>query len=300
MNSIAAYTARTIEQQAQAFLKAFIFDFSGSGFGEVLAIKEEFRNYLASANDTDCEIDRAHRFLEARGETVTVQALRERMRASIDADRNDRLALLEYLLYKYNKTTDEFLNPPFEVPAELMQRLDEATAAHNQRWAERRARDALYRNLEATANRGGVKGMRAKAELSAARARGWTHDWNKAEVTSGAASRKASRAVAKADHTTLAREALAAEQARLACEQAKREKAEQMRRELGRSQLRVRAALWEAGEGAIAWDQSRRASVGSEAAASRSGNSGRASLQQLVSSSSLCSESADERAAVAA
>ena len=96
-----------------------------------------------------------------------MQELRNKMQA-IDADQNLRMALIEFLLFNYGKSVDEFLNPPFEVPEELLAALEQATAAHRAYWRERAERDALYENLERTSTVGGVKGMRAKAEPTAA------------------------------------------------------------------------------------------------------------------------------------
>ena len=108
--------------------------------------------------------------------------------------------------------------------------------------------DQLYATLESAAGGGGVKGMRAKAELAQARARNWTEDWNARQLQGAAASRRAGRAVQRADKETLAREALEAEEARLAQEQAAREAEAAEKRNAGRQALRARAALWE-GEG---------------------------------------------------
>ena len=244
-------TAKTIDEQAAAFLKAFIFDFQANGgFAEVLQLAEEFRPYLPHPGAPDCEVDAAHRFLESRGETTTVQELRDKM-AAIDADKNNRMALLEYLLFKYGRTVEEFLEPAFAgapVPPHLLAALDAATAAHRQHMAERAERDQLYETLESAAGSGGVKGMRAKAELAQARARNWTEDWNARQLQGAAASRRAGRAVQRADKETLAREALEAEEARLAEEQAAQEAEAAEKRNAGRQALRARAALWE-GEG---------------------------------------------------
>ena len=243
-----AVTALPIDAQADAFLKAFVFDFKegkNGGFASVLDITEQFRSYLADPSDSDCEVDAAHRFLEARGEATTVRELRNKMQA-IDADQNLRMALIEFLLFNYGKSVDEFLNPPFEVPEELLAALEQATTAHRAHWRERAERDALYENLERTSTVGGVKGMRAKAELAAARARNWTADWNTRELTAAAQQRKTELIVAAADKETLARQAVEAEEARLAEAAAARAAAEEARRAAGKAALRSRAAQWEA------------------------------------------------------
>jgi len=53
----------------------------------------------------------SHKFLESLGETLTVIALREKLR-KIDLDANGKMALLEYLCFKYSKTIPVVLNAP--------------------------------------------------------------------------------------------------------------------------------------------------------------------------------------------
>jgi len=60
-----------------------------------------------------CELDefQAHKFLEFLGETLTVVALREKLR-KIDMDANGKMALLEYLAFKYGKTVQQIIDAP--------------------------------------------------------------------------------------------------------------------------------------------------------------------------------------------
>jgi chromosome segregation ATPase len=60
-----------------------------------------------------CDLDehKAHVFLEKLGETLTVQALRKRLK-ELDVDLNKRMSLVEYLLCKYKKTPLELVNSP--------------------------------------------------------------------------------------------------------------------------------------------------------------------------------------------
>jgi len=53
----------------------------------------------------------AHKFLESTGQTLTVIALRETLR-KIDLDANGKMALLEYLCFKYNKTVQDVIDSP--------------------------------------------------------------------------------------------------------------------------------------------------------------------------------------------
>jgi len=60
-----------------------------------------------------CDLDefKAHVFLERLGETLTVVALRRRLE-QLDIDKNNRLALSEYLIFKYNKKPEDLVNAP--------------------------------------------------------------------------------------------------------------------------------------------------------------------------------------------
>lgn len=53
----------------------------------------------------------AHRFLEQLGETLTVSEMREKLKV-IDVDFNKQMALVEYLIFKYNKTVKEVVSAP--------------------------------------------------------------------------------------------------------------------------------------------------------------------------------------------
>eukprot|EP00457_Paulinella_chromatophora_P005461 gb/GEZN01005478.1/.p1 GENE.gb/GEZN01005478.1/~~gb/GEZN01005478.1/.p1 ORF type:complete len:397 (-),score=138.29 gb/GEZN01005478.1/:540-1730(-) len=60
-----------------------------------------------------CDLDphKSHRFLETLGETLTVQALRKKLE-QIDVDKNKRMALSEYLVFKYDKTPLQLVEAP--------------------------------------------------------------------------------------------------------------------------------------------------------------------------------------------
>jgi len=59
----------------------------------------------------DLDEFKSHVVLEKLGETLTVQALRKRLKA-LDIDNNNRMALSEFLLDKYKKTPAELVNSP--------------------------------------------------------------------------------------------------------------------------------------------------------------------------------------------
>jgi len=60
-----------------------------------------------------CDLDdfKAHNFLEKCGETLTVQALRKKLK-DLDVDNNKKMAFTEYMIGKYNKTIADVVNSP--------------------------------------------------------------------------------------------------------------------------------------------------------------------------------------------
>jgi len=109
----AAVTSRNYSEQAKFFMNAFW------NYG----IENEAENIWKFANkcielDTEKkkngnELDefKAHKFLEDLGETKTVVELRENLR-KIDIDMNKRMALIEFLLFKYKKGLEELVSLP--------------------------------------------------------------------------------------------------------------------------------------------------------------------------------------------
>ena len=60
-----------------------------------------------------CDVDefKAHVILEKLGETLTVQALRKRLKG-LDIDSNNRMAISEYMLDRFKKTPSALVNSP--------------------------------------------------------------------------------------------------------------------------------------------------------------------------------------------
>jgi hypothetical protein len=60
-----------------------------------------------------CDLDelKAHQFLEKLGGTLTVVELRKKL-AALDIDKNNRMAMSEYLLGKFKKTPEELIHCP--------------------------------------------------------------------------------------------------------------------------------------------------------------------------------------------
>jgi len=84
-----------------------------------------------------CDLDelQAHKFLEKLGETLTVKELRAKLK-KLDIDSNNRLALSEYLLSKYNQTPQALVDSPQggvppEIMAEAQAKVDAASESLN-------------------------------------------------------------------------------------------------------------------------------------------------------------------------
>jgi len=99
-------------EQAKAFLNAYWQEHAGNG-EEIWGFAQQFYALDLDNGKEGRDLDEfnAHRFLERLGETKTVKQMREELRA-IDIDFNKRMALLEYLLFKYRRPIDEFVRRP--------------------------------------------------------------------------------------------------------------------------------------------------------------------------------------------
>jgi len=97
----------------------------------------------------------SHKFLESLGETLTVIQLREKMR-KIDLDANGKMALLEYLMFKYSKKIPEVLNAPqgdnreeLEKAQAELQAVQDALESVQTKLAEQKtAKDEVERRLK--------------------------------------------------------------------------------------------------------------------------------------------------------
>jgi len=74
-------------------------------------------------NGNELDEFKSHKFLEEIGETKTVVELRETLR-KIDIDMNKRMALVEYLIFKYSKTVEDLVS----LPQGDQKQIDEAQA----------------------------------------------------------------------------------------------------------------------------------------------------------------------------
>lgn len=129
---------QTIDEQAKTFLRAFVGEFQGKKFEEVLNLTEEFRKFAPGKSEIkSLDEQQAHLLLEKRGEAKTIREMRDLLR-KIDIDTDGRLALLEYLLFKFNKTPqDLFTAKPNK---HLVEQLEKAIDAYQAVFKEKRER----------------------------------------------------------------------------------------------------------------------------------------------------------------
>lgn len=123
-----------------------------------------------------CDLDelQSHRILEIMGETMTVLALRKRLK-ELDLDNNKRMALSEYLLDKYKKKPAELVvAPQGDVdPAELarcQEACDSASAALDQASADAQAAAAALKASQAAAAEAASAKTQADEALAKAQA----------------------------------------------------------------------------------------------------------------------------------
>jgi hypothetical protein len=227
-------TSKTVDDQAAAFLRSYVGEFGGR-FEEILDTAQDFKRYGPKSGVCELEEDAAHLFLEKRSEALTVRELRDALRA-IDIDMNKKMSFIEFLLWKYSKTLKDFYAERPGNLAALLAKLEEAIAGYQKSLAEKEAREARMRELEAVAQEGGVKGMKAMHELEAMR-----HDdnlaRNKKEVEAAAKKRMAQKAFDNGDP-------FEEEQKRLAAEKKKEEEAKEKERQEARARLKAKVAAW--------------------------------------------------------
>jgi len=240
-------TSKTAEEQAQFFLRVFVMEFMGT-FEEVLNLCAEFRKFGSADGQKEIsELDEfeTHRFLEKRGETLTVKALRENILKELDIDQNHRVSFIEYLLWKNKKTVHELFAPPKGGPTpQMLEDLEKAMKEYQAALDIKRAREKKIYDLKEIAAKGGVKGMTAKNEIEQIEKEDLLA-LNKQEITSAAKKRIVQKQIDNCDGTAEREKALKAEQERLR-QLEEQKKAEEERKKLeSRNKLKQKASLWE-------------------------------------------------------
>lgn len=141
--AFATLTSKTHTEQAQWFLNGFWEDGAKDYAEDVWKMVHNFieldtgepvrygKRMVEIKESSDIDELSSHRFLEMMGETLTVLALRKRLKA-LDIDNNKRMAISEYLLNRYEKTPAELVkSPQGDVdPAELKAATDAFDAAN--------------------------------------------------------------------------------------------------------------------------------------------------------------------------
>jgi len=155
------FTSTHYIDQAKAFLNAYWHDVEGDA-EYVWEWTHQFIALDVEKGKEGCDLDEfnAHRFLEKLGETKTIRDLRDELR-EIDMDFNKRMAIIEYLLYRYKKTISDFVRRPQGGNSEEI-----AHAQHNLEVAQAALEEAKVAAEKAT--RQHELSLQAEAELKQA------------------------------------------------------------------------------------------------------------------------------------
>jgi hypothetical protein len=179
-----------IDGQVDAFLKAFIEQFSGS-IEVVMDKAEQFKKYRKKDTDVDLAENEAHLFLEKCDQALTVKTLRDFL-ADIDLDNNRKMCFLEYALYKWQHSATEFFVGLRTVRPGGSEALDRAIKAYREVLKQKAEREAKMERLATEAKQPGVKGKTAQSQLNQMQAEDQLA-MNKKEITAAASKRKAEK-----------------------------------------------------------------------------------------------------------
>jgi len=225
--------AGSIDGQVDAFLKAFIEEFSGN-IEVVMDKAEQFKKFRKPPSEADLDEQQAHLFLEKCEEALTVKTLRDFL-ADIDLDKNRRMCFLEYALYKWQHTATEFFVGLRTVRPGGSEALDRAIKAYREVLALIAAREKKIEQLTQDAKQPGVKGKTAQSQLNQMLAEDKLA-MNKKEITAAASKRKAEKE-AKDDPFTV-------EQKRVAELKKKEEEEKKKKADESRARLAQKAAAF--------------------------------------------------------
>eukprot|EP01136_Pigoraptor_vietnamica_P005189 Opistho-1_new@36452 len=187
MDKFKAVTSKSCVDQAKFFLNAFWKEYSNDA--ETIWVYVHKFAALDNKGKATQDLDEfnAHRFLEQVGETLRVVELRDTLRA-IDLDFNKRMALIEYLLFKYKQSIKELLSRPQGMNEELMKAQQALEAVQQEITNIENKKASLTKAAEGT----GVKANAARNELEQLLSADPT-DLNRALITAEAALRKAQK-----------------------------------------------------------------------------------------------------------
>eukprot|EP01121_Diplochlamys_sp_Union-15-3_P016750 TRINITY_DN575_c0_g1_i1.p1 TRINITY_DN575_c0_g1~~TRINITY_DN575_c0_g1_i1.p1 ORF type:complete len:225 (-),score=51.59 TRINITY_DN575_c0_g1_i1:74-748(-) len=181
-------TSRNYADQAKFFLNAFWKEFSKEA-ETVWGLCNKFveLDFENKKDGTSLDEFNAHRVLESLGETKRVVELRESLREA-DLNFDKRLALIEYLLFRYKQTIKVLMSRPQGTNEELIK----AQQALENVQKEIEKIEKKKNELEKKADGSGVSANAAKNELSQLLSADQT-DLNRALLKAEAAVRKAQK-----------------------------------------------------------------------------------------------------------
>lgn len=163
MEKLKSLSAKTYKEQAIFFLNATWETIGGQEKDNVWEYVQDMSELDEKSGKEGCELEEmiAHRFLERRGETLTVREMREVLR-EIDLDTNKNVSLSEYIIFRHKLDYHAFVNNSMADPEELreaqrllddsMAKMKEAVAVADAARAAEAANKAALAELEAQQN----------------------------------------------------------------------------------------------------------------------------------------------------
>mmetsp|Transcript_361 Transcript_361/g.714 ORF Transcript_361/g.714 Transcript_361/m.714 type:complete len:227 (-) Transcript_361:70-750(-) len=179
---------RPYDQQAKFFLNAFWAEHSA----EAETVWDYVLRFVAldprAKEGSELDEFNSHRFLEGLGDALRVIEMRESLRSQGFDFKKRQMALIEYLLFRYNRGIKLLLSRPQGTNEELAK----AQKALDAVTAEIDRIEALKNELERKSQGSGVLAMKAKNELNQL-LNGDQTELNRAVLTAEAAVRRAQK-----------------------------------------------------------------------------------------------------------
>lgn len=160
MEKLQSLSAKTYKEQAIFFLNCTWETKGQDAKDSVWEYVQDMAELDEKSGKEGCELEEmiAHRFLERRGETLTVREMREVLR-EIDLDTNKNVSLSEYIIFRYKLDWHAYVNNSMADPEELreaqrlldetMAKMKEAVAVADAARAAEAANKAALAELEA-------------------------------------------------------------------------------------------------------------------------------------------------------
>lgn len=232
-------SSQSPDQQAKTFLHAFVLEFQGK-FEEVLQLCEQFKKAAEGQTGHLRELDEfeAHRFLEKRGATKTVKDLRDELK-SIDLDSNNKMCLIEFLLFNYKKTLNDLFTA--KPNTALLEKLDRAIEQYQKVLADKTAKENRIAELEAIVKAGGKDAPQARIELYQLKN---NNSAQSAKDEQAAIQAKMAAKRALKDPDAEARKAVAEEEARVKEEKERKDREDKEKAAAARARLKEKAAMF--------------------------------------------------------